>query len=138
MFYWQVDRPFTDAEADQVFLHRFDTYDMSLAHAAIAHGMHMAGKSKQDAQVVSSDEIRVFGSVNIVLKATLFDGTQVVYRQHPKEAKNGYFWVEKIVTDLVRTKGVPTYQTYYTDDSQQTFPFDYMIMECLVGENISS
>ena len=136
MFYWQVDRPFTDMEADQIFLHRFDSYDRALAHKAVAYGMQKFGKSSTDAQVISSEEIRVFGSVNIVLKAVLFDGTSVIYRQHPQKAKNGYFWVEKVATELARAAMVPTYQTYYVDDTQKEFPFDFMLMECLPGVNI--
>src|SRR3990167_9627426 len=75
MFYWQVDRPFDEAETKKVFLDRHQNFNSDLARQAIESGMVQAGKAKSKARAVKLYEMIPFGSVNVVIKAKLADGT---------------------------------------------------------------
>ena len=136
MFYWQGDRPFDPIETKEIFLDRHETYDENVAKAAVSYGMQQAGKSETDAEVVHIDPSIVVGSVNIVCRAVLKDETAVIIRMHPQKIHNGYFWSESVASQIAKDNGVPTYTTYFVDDSQSKFDFDYMIMECVPGKNI--
>lgn len=137
MFYWQTDRPFNEKEIKEIFLERHKNFDTTQAKEAIEYGMRAYyGKTKKDAVVAKMDNVIAFGSVNVVLKATLKDDTDLIIRIHPPGIKNGYFWAESLASVTAKKHGIPTYKTYFIDDSQKKFNFDYMIVECLPGENI--
>ncbi|OGD49322.1 hypothetical protein A3J22_02315 [Candidatus Beckwithbacteria bacterium RIFCSPLOWO2_02_FULL_49_12] len=136
MFYWQVDRPFDEAETKKVFLDRHQNFNSDLARQAIESGMVQAGKAKSKARAVKLYEMIPFGSVNVVIKAKLADGTLVIFRGHPPEVKNGYFWAESLAAKKAREVGVPAYKTYFIDDTRDKFNFDYMLTEYLPGRNM--
>ena len=138
MFYWQGDRPFTEAETNQIFLNRHDNFNANLAKQAIEYGMQQAGKSKTNSKVKKLFNMIPFGSVNVVIKAQLADNSKVIFRSHPPEIKNGYFWAESVAAKAALQVGVPSYQTYYIDDTRKKFNFDYMLIECLPGKNMKS
>jgi len=138
MFYWQGDRPFTEAETKKVFLDRHQNFNLDLAKQAIEYGMIQAGKNKNKVRVKKLHNIIPFGSVNVVMKATLIDNTEVIFRGHPPEVKNGYFWAESVAAQKARKAGVPAYKTYLIDDTRRKFDFDYMLTECLPGKNMKS
>lgn len=134
MFYWQTNRRISPEEQKVLFLDRRNTVSIEDTKRAISTGMSKAGKKNNDSIVTEIGEPIPFGSVNNVLKATLKDGTVVVVRMHPYHVKNGYFWVEKLATDKAREANIPTYETYWIDDSQTEFDFDYMIMSAVPGK----
>lgn len=127
-FYWQTDRKITELQIKEIFLDRHASFDEKSAKAAVEYGMKK--KVKTLIPPIKS------GSINSVVKATLEDGMEVIMRMHPNGLKNGYFWAEKTMADAARTARVPTYTTYFIDDSKELFPFDYMIISCERGENM--
>lgn len=131
MFYWQTNRRISPQDQKTIFLDRKNTVSAKDTKAAIEFGMQQIDKNTK---VTDLGNPIPFGSVNNVLKATLSDKTRVVVRMHPYFVQNGYFWTEKIITDLVRSAHVPTYKTLYIDDSKHTFNFDYMIMSLVPGK----
>jgi fructosamine-3-kinase len=135
MFYWQTDRPFTPEETKSIFLDRHQTITKEELIRAIEVGMRQAG---HPSSVASMDDILAFGSVNVVVRAVLADGTAVIVRAHPPGVPNGYFWAESIATRRAKTAGVPTYDTYYIDDSMTDFPFAFMLMEAIPGVVMST
>lgn len=127
-FYWQTDRKISELQIKQIFLERHNFFDRDNATRAIELNM----KKK----VVNLIPPIKSGSINSVVKATLADGQEVIMRMHPNGLKNGYFWAEKAVADAALAAGVPTYKTYYIDDSFARFPFAYMIISCEPGKNM--
>lgn len=134
MFYWQTNRKISAQQTKDIFLDRHRAVKREDAIAAIEYGMHEAGKSKSDSKVERLDSPIKFGSVNSVFRATLADGTKIVVRMHPYNVKNGYFWVESVATKKAKEFGVPVFETYFIDDSQKKFNFDFMIMEAISGK----
>lgn len=133
MFYWQVDRPFSEKEIKYIFLDRHQKFDRRLISEAIEYGMRETGRSKSQAKVLQVDDPIPRGSVNIVCRAQISDGTKLIIRMHPPGISNGYFWAESIASDLAKAAGVPTYKSFFIDDSKKRFKFDYMLTEQLPG-----
>jgi fructosamine-3-kinase len=137
MFYWQVDRPFTPLETKEIFLDRYTYADEEEIKKAMVYGLTQYGLSESQAQIIEFNPPgKVLSSVNLIYSAKTASGLEVIIRVHPQQAKNGYFWVEKVATDLANQQGVPTYKTYFVDDSGSNFPFDYMIIEKLPGDTM--
>lgn len=130
MFYWQADRPFDEKQVKQIFTDRHDNFDQDLAIKAIEAGM------KQP--VIKVEGMIKFGSVNVSIKAQIKDGRWVIFRAHPPQIKNGYFWAEAAAAQAAIKTGVPSYKTYLVDDSRKKFDFDYMLIECLPGKTMES
>ena len=128
MFYWQTNRRISARQQKDIFLTRHARLNEELLRKAVATGMKRAGLSGDDTIVASHDPILALGSVNTVVPVTIKSGREIVIRMHPPEVKNGYFWVEAVVTKLVRAEGVPTYTCLVVDDTRGIVPFDYMIM----------
>jgi len=129
-FYWQTDRKISELQVKHIFQDRHGFFDEESARKAIEYGM----KKKVSTLIPPIKS----GSINSVVKATLDNGLDVIMRMHPNGLKNGYFWAEKAVADSARRAGVPTYQTYFIDDSKTQFPFDYMIISCEPGNNMKN
>jgi len=127
-FYWQSDRKISELQIKRIFLSRHSFFDEASAKAAVEYGM-----KKKVIELIPPIQS---GSINSVVKATLEDGVEVIMRMHPNGLKNGYFWAEKAVADAARSNGVPTYKTYFIDDSNAQFPFNYMIISCEAGGNM--
>lgn len=138
MFYWQMDRPFNEEETKRYFLDRGKNFDVSLAKQAIEDGLKEVGFKGDAKKVRRLYERETSGSVNLVYKAEINDGKKVVIRIHPQGLKNGYFWVEAAATKSAKAAGVPVYDTLFIDDSQQKFPFDYMLMSAIPGKDMKS
>ncbi|MCL4360372.1 aminoglycoside phosphotransferase family protein [Patescibacteria group bacterium] len=136
MFYWQTNRNISAEDMKKIFLDRSESFDKSDAVPAIEYGMIKTGKKPQDAKVVQVGELITDGLVNNVLKAKLADGTNIVIRMHPKDVKNGYFWVEKVAAEKAKAYGVLTYSTYIIVNDRKKFDFDFIIMEALPGETM--
>lgn len=134
MFYWQTNRRISADDQKKLFLDRRNTVSIDDTKKAITHGMIKSGRAPSDAIVISTGNPIPFGSVNNVLKAILSDGSRVVVRMHPYHVKNGYFWVEKIISEIAGEHGIPTYQTLWVEDTQANFNFDYMIMSEVPGK----
>lgn len=130
MFYWQADRPFDEQQVKKIFTDRHDNFDQDLAIRAIEAGM------KQP--VIKIAGMMKFGSVNVSVKAQINDGRWVIFRAHPPQITNGYFWAEAAAAKAAIDAGVPSYQTYLVDDSRKQFDFDYMLIECLPGKTMES
>jgi hypothetical protein len=135
MFYWQSDRPFTGQETVDIFLKRHKTFDAKLMSQAIYYGMKQFGKSDDEAKVIEIQDPIPSGSVNLVSKATLADGTKIILRAHPSGIPNGYFYVEKAATEAAAQLKVPVYKTFYIYDEKKEFDFDFMLIERLPGFN---
>lgn len=120
MFYWQTNRPLTAEETRKIFIERHE----KLLNQIVSHGMKSAGYKGKDTEIKEVNPIIKRGSVNSVIPVIVQSGRKIVLRIHPKNVKNGYFWVEKVATSLAKKKGVPTYKTIFIDDSQKKVPFD--------------
>jgi len=134
MFYWQTNRLLTAEETKRIFLERYEALSEDLIGKIINYGMKSAGYKGKDTQIEKVEGIIKRGSVNSVIPVRLKSGKKVVLRIHPKNVKNGYFWVEKTATDLAKKLGVPTYKTTFIDDSQKVIPHDFMIMSAVKGK----
>lgn len=137
-FYWQSDRAMSEVQIKISFLDRHKLFDPVETKAAIEYGMQQYGKSATDAKVVFLDNPIKSGSINSVCKATLSDGTSVIIRMHPKKILNGYFWVEKTASEIAKKNKIPAFTTYFIDDSMKKFPFSFMIIEVLKGDNMKN
>jgi len=136
MFYWQTNRNISAKNLKEIFLDRAKTFDTQSVIPAIEYGMQLTGKSKKDAQVNAIGNLITDGLVNNVVKAQLADNTEVIFRMHPPQVKNGYFWVERVASQEAKSHGVPSYSTYIIVDDQKKFPFDFMILEALPGQTM--
>jgi fructosamine-3-kinase len=137
MFYWQVDRPFDPIQTKEIFLDRYSHISPDAAISAIESGLIAAGFAKKDAQVASIHPPgKILSSVNVIFYVTLVTGKEIIIRIHPPETKNGYFWAESVAATLAKKNGVPSYSTYFIDDTKTKFPFDFMIIERLPGETM--
>lgn len=136
MFYWQTNRNITPKQNKQIFLTRHTQVSKTDAIQAIKVGMQTYGLSKKEASVIYISDPIALGNINNVFSATLQNGMEIVARMHPRSVKNGYFWVEKVVAEKATEKGVPSYETYYIDDSKKHVDFDFMLMERLPGQAI--
>lgn len=136
MFYWQTNRKISAEQTKEIFMNRSRTVNEEDIKKAVRVGMEKAGYSGADLDVQTMHAIIKQGSVNIVMPITLKSGLDIVIRMHPYGIKNGYFWVEKMVTQLARECGVLTYETIVVDDTHSEVPFDYMIMSRIVGKPI--
>lgn len=134
MFYWQTNRPLSASDTKTIFLDRHENIDSDILQQIVSEGMKSAGFTNSDTVVKNIHSVIKRGSVNSVIPISLISGKKIIVRIHPKDVINGYFWVEKIATDLARTYGVPTYETLYIDDTQKVLPFDYMIMSAVEGK----
>ena len=134
MFYWQTNRPLTAQETKRVFMDRHDNIDVLILKKMVDSGMKGAGFSGADTKFEESAPIIRSGSVNSVIPILLRSGRKIVLRIHPKNVKNGYFWVEKVATSLALKKSIPTYETLFVDDSQENVPFDFMILSAVNGQ----
>lgn len=134
MFYWQTNRPLTAEETRKIFIERHEKLDEKLLNQIVSHGMKSAGYKGKDTEIKEVNPIIKRGSVNSVIPVIVQSGRKIVLRIHPKNVKNGYFWVEKVATSLAKKKGVPTYKTIFIDDSQKKVPFDFMIITAVSGK----
>lgn len=136
MFYWQTNRDISAEDMKKIFLDRSQAFDKNSVIPAIEYGMQKYGKSMSESKVITLGDLITDGLVNNVLKAKIADGTEVIFRMHPKNVKNGYFWAESIAAQSAKDLGVLTYSTYSIVDDQKKFPFDFMIMEALPGQTM--
>lgn len=128
MFYWQTNRHISAQQDKDIFLTRHQHINYALVKRAIETGLKKAGFTGRNTQIKEIKPVVPRGLINNVVPVVLESGLEVIIRMHPQGIKNGYFWVEKVATTLVKTQGVPTYTTLIVDDSQDKIPFDYMIM----------
>jgi aminoglycoside phosphotransferase (APT) family kinase protein len=135
-FYWQTNRKITLDQLKTVFVDRFAAVSEADARQAVEYAMRVSGKKAADAKVISIGKPIPRGSINSVMPATLADGTEIIVRIHPYRVVNGYFWSEKAASGKARDAGVPCYRTYHIDDSQDKFPFSFIIMEKLPGKTL--
>lgn len=138
MFYWQVDRPFTETEIQAIFLDRASNITYEDVRLIVSYGLGTLGREGRAADIAIVHDRFEQGSVNLVYKVGLRNGEQIVARIHPKQIHNGYFWVEKEATNLARQAGVPTYTTYLVDDTQKHVPHDFMLLSVIPGVNMKA
>lgn len=138
MFYWQTNRPLTAQQTKTIFIDRHESIDNGILMKIIKQGMNAAGFKDKDTEIKKINPIIKQGSVNSVIPVLLESGKEIALRIHPRNVKNGYFWAEKTATDLARKEGVPTYETIYIDDTQETVPFDFMIMTKIKGMSMQA
>ncbi len=136
MFYWQTDRPFSEKEIKEIFLDRFKNFDAGETKRAVEYGMVQAGFKQNDVKVIKIEPPVKAGSVNSSSHAYLNNGLHVIIRVHPTGVLNSYFYVEKLATEAAAKAGIPTYKTFYVDNTKSKFPFDFMIMESAKGKNM--
>jgi aminoglycoside phosphotransferase (APT) family kinase protein len=139
MFYWQVDRPYDAKATKEIFLDRYVNINESEAKQATEYGLNQAGFNLSESNIISfKSPENTFSSVNLIFIATLSSGKEVIIRIHPRNITNGYYWVERLATREVKKLDIPVYETYYVSDNRKVFPFDFMIIERLPGNNIKS
>lgn len=128
MFYWQVNRRISAQQDKDIFLTRHERFDEHLLRKAVVSSMTQAGYSGADREIACVEPFIARGLINTVVPVVLKSGRKIVIRMHPPEVKNGYFWVESVVTTCARSVHVPTYTCLMVDDTRTQVPFEYMIM----------
>ena len=135
MFYWMTNRKITPEQFIEIFRKRFKTADKAEAIAAAEYGLQKYGLS---VKAESIGDWFSSGSVNTSARVKLEDGSEVLIRLHPKHVKNGYFWVEKEVTNEARKHGVKTFETYWVEDSFDKFTSNFILISALEGTDMKA
>lgn len=138
MFYWQVDRPFSEDEVKTIFLERANTITQDDVIRIVESGLNKINRSGKNATVVRVYDRFDKGSVNLVYRVVLQNGEEIIVRIHPGVIRNGYFWVEREATSLALQAGVPTYRTLLVDDSRDHVACDFMLTSLIPGVNMKS
>lgn len=129
-FYWRTDRNITQEEDSEIWnnKNRRITTDELLIRA---------NKEMQDMVAFIKDvkegDQTGLGSINLVRTGMLLDGKDIVIRAHPKGVNNGYFHVESVVADMLKKKGLPTYETYAIHDLVNENDIAFQVVEKLPG-----
>lgn len=129
VFYWQTDREITPEDFDRIFLKRHRVQDEELL-TIVKNGIHSI--SINAIELIPADENVIKGNVNIVRKV-LINGKEYVVRMHPKEVKNGYFYVEKLILDKAKAHGLPVPQILEIHEATDGNDMDFILMTVAPG-----
>lgn len=105
IFYWQTDRILSPEDYARIFLKRHDVPEKELVNVLTRGITSISGQKR--IIIEPADENVLKGNVNIVRKV-MINGKKYVVRIHPRDVKNGYYFVEKIALDRAKEEGVPT------------------------------
>ncbi len=129
-FFWQTDRKISQSETREIWedKHRGITTSKLLALVNV----DMSGKVTSIIEVKDKDQTNL-GFINSVRVATLQNGNNIIIRCHPKGIKNGYFYVESLVANILRKNNLPAYKTYVIHDLKDENDIAFQVIEKLPG-----
>jgi len=132
VFYWQAERKITESEAAEIWKDR---------HSAIKNEelIKIVNKILNGEKCISIDEFdsskqESVGNVNSNRVGHLASGQDVIIRCHPKGVKNGYFFVESLVADLLNKNGLPSYKTYAINECKNKNNCALQVIQKIKGE----
>ncbi len=131
VFYWQTDRKVTPAEAGAIWADRHNYF----SDAELFERINSVLANDKLAKLIPYDSGSQtnLGNVSSVRSGVLESGKEVIIRCFPKGIKNGYFHVEKLVADLVKDNGLPTYKTFAVHDLTDPDDLSFHVLEKLNG-----
>ncbi len=129
VFYWQTDREITPEDFDRIFLKRHRIQDEELLHI-LKRGIQSI--QIETIELIPADENVVKGNVNVVRKI-IINGNNYVVRMHPKEVKNGYFYVEKLLLDKAKEYSLPVPQILEIHEATNDDDMDFILMTTASG-----
>lgn len=131
IFYWQAERKISEEEAATIWKDR---------HSSIKNEelIQMVNKELKNDTCISIDPTHPnnqesLGSVNSNRVGHLASGKDVIIRCHPKGIKNGYFYVESLVADLLIKNGLPSYKTYTIHECKNSNDCAFQVIEKING-----
>lgn len=130
VFYWQTDRILSPEDYARIFLRRHEVPEKTLI-GVLNNGIKSI-PGKKNIFINPADENVTRGNVNIVRKITVNEKPYVV-RIHPREVRNGYYFVEKVALDLARTKRVLTPKVLEIHLANSKDDMDFMLMTMSPG-----
>ena len=134
-FYWQTDRNLSSEDYVRIFLKRHDVPKGELINI-LRYGITSIPNIKE-IEIQDPDENVTRGNVNIVRKVRINDRSNVV-RMHPKEVKNGYFYVEKVAHDLAIQAGLPVATILEVHEAKSVDDMDFVLMSVLPGVTLDN
>lgn len=132
VFYWQTDREISPEAFDRIFLKRHRVSDEELL-SILKQGIQSI--PLESIELIPADENVVKGNVNIVRKVRM-NGQEYVVRMHPKEVKNGYFYVEKLILDLAKQHNLPVPQILEIHEAVSDEDMDFILMTVAPGSTM--
>ena len=131
VFYWQTDRKVTPEEAGEIWAERHNYFtDKELLERI---NSVLANDKLVKLVPFDSESQTNLGNVSSVRSGLLTSGKEVIIRCFPKGVKNGYFHAEKLVADLVKDNGLPTYKTFAVHDMSGPDDLSFHVIEKLPG-----
>ena len=134
-FYWQTDRNLSAKDYANVFLKRHEVSTEELI-AILRNGITTI-PHLDTIEISDPDENVTRGNVNIVRKA-LINNKSYVVRMHPKNVKNGYFYVEKVAHDLAIQIGLPVAKILEVHEAVSPEDMDFILMSVLPGVTLDN
>lgn len=134
-FYWQTDRKISAEETKEIWKDR---------HSAITNdelfeiiNSSFLEDKLEFLEPFDANAQTSLGNINSIRVGKLKSGRKVVIRCHPKNVKNGYFYVESLAADLALKNGIPTYGTYLIHDINKNDSIAFQMIEMLDGDTIT-
>jgi len=134
VFYWQSERRISEAEAGEIWKDR---------HSAIKNSklIKIVNSCLKEDECVSIDEFdntkqESLGGINSNRVGRLKSGKEVIVRCHPMGVKNGYFYVESLVAQLLIDNNLPSYKTYAIHECENEHDCAFQVIEKLNGINV--
>lgn len=134
VFYWQSERRISEEEASEIWKDR---------HSAIKNNelIKVVNSCLKNDECVSIDEFdetkqESIGGINSNRVGHLKSGNDVIIRCHPKGVKNGYFYVESLVAQLLNDNNLPSYKTYAIHDCENENDCAFQVIEKINGVNV--
>ena len=134
-FYWQTDRNLSSEDYVRIFLKQHEVSKEELI-SILCEGITTIPNIRT-IEVDDPDENVTRGNVNIVRKVRINDRSYVV-RMHPKEVKNGYFYVEKVAHDLAIQAGLPVATILGVHEAKSVDDMDFVLMSVLPGVTLDN
>jgi len=134
-FYWQTDRNLSAEDYAQIFLKRHDVPKGELI-TILRNGITTIPNINK-IEIQDPDKNVTRGNVNIVRKLKINNKPYVV-RMHPKNVKNGYFYVEKVAHDLAIKAGLPVSKIDEVHEAANPEDMDFVLMTVLRGTTLDN
>lgn len=134
-FYWQTDRTLSSEDYVSVFLKRHNVPKAELVQI-LRDGITTI-PNIDTIEIDDPDENVVRGNVNVVRKVRINRDYYVV-RMHPKNVKNGYFHVEKVVHDLAIEEDLPVSKIIEVHEATSPEDMDFVLMTMLHGATLDN
>lgn len=133
-FYWQTDRKISAEEAAMIWKDR---------HSAITNE-ELLDKINSELNEDKLTYIKPFdenaqtslGNVNSIRVGVLESGKEVIIRCHPKGVRNGYFYAERLASQIALENELPAYKTYLIHELENEEDISHQVIEKLNGDTV--